>query len=109
MAAAEPTGTRARVDAMEEIEALVAFESRAPGSDAERRAAGRMAGRLRDLGRDVEIEPFSTWPGWLGAYALLALAGIAACVVSVSQPVVGACIASAAFVLVMIDAGGVTA
>ncbi len=52
-----------------------------------------MAGRLRDLGRPAEIEPFSTWPGWLGAYALLAAAGIAACVVSVSQPVVGACMA----------------
>jgi hypothetical protein len=109
MAAAKPTGIRARVDAMAEIEALVAFEGRAPGSDAERRAAGRMAGRLCDLGRPAEIEPFSTWPGWLGAYSLLAAAGIAACVVSVSQPVVGACIATTAFVLLMIDAGGVAA
>ncbi len=109
MAAAEPTGTRARVDAMAEIEALVSFEGRGPGSDAERRAAGRLAGRLRELGRPAEIEPFSTWPGWLGAYSLLVAAGIAACVVSVSQPVVGACLATTAFVLLMIDAGGVAA
>ena len=47
MAAGERSGTRGRIDAIAEIEALAGFPGRAPGTDAERRAARHAAGRLR--------------------------------------------------------------
>ena len=50
------------MDPLPEIEALVAFEGRAPGSDAERRAAGHLADRLEALGRTAEIEPIQVRP-----------------------------------------------
>jgi hypothetical protein len=41
----------ALIDAREEIEALVGFEGRGPGTDAERRAAMHVSARLEHLGR----------------------------------------------------------
>jgi hypothetical protein len=94
------------MDPLAEADALVAFEGRAPGSDAERRAALHLARRLRELGRQAEVEPVDAWPGWPGALALLAVAGAAASVLSVSEPVAGAALAAAALLLYLVDAGG---
>ena len=90
----------------EEIEALVDFEGRAPGSDAERRAAAHLAARLLDRGREAEVEPADTWPGWPVAYAAYALAGIVGSVVSVSSPIPGAALVLAATLLTFLEASG---
>jgi len=50
------------VDSLAEIEDLVAHEGRAPGTDAERRAARHLAGRLRELGREASTEATSVHP-----------------------------------------------
>ncbi|MGH3334422.1 MAG: acyltransferase family protein, partial [Nocardioides sp.] len=49
-----------------------------PGTDAERRAAGRLAERLREMGRKVTIEPTYVHPEYslvIAAHLLLAIAG----------------------------------
>src|SRR5687768_11496840 len=51
-----------QMDSLAEIEHLVAHESRAPGTDAERRAARHLVGRLRDLGREAGTEATSVHP-----------------------------------------------
>jgi hypothetical protein len=47
----------AGIETREEIEALVAYEGRGAGTDAERRAAEHLARRLRAIGREGEVEP----------------------------------------------------
>jgi Peptidase family M28 len=95
------------VDTFAEAEALVdGFGPRGPGSDAERRAASHLAGRLRDQGRQAELEAFSTWPGWPLAYAIHAVLGIAAGVLAVYAPLPGATLALAAVVLTLLDVSG---
>jgi hypothetical protein len=74
------------VDALREIEALVGFEGRWPGTDAERRAARHLEERLRALGRDAEIEPTSVWPNWPITHAIHALLAIVGSVLSVTAP-----------------------
>ena len=78
------------VDAMQEIEALVAFEGRWPGTDAERRAALHLEARLKTLGREAEVEPASIFPNYPITHAIHALIGIVGSVLSVYEPVVGA-------------------
>lgn len=77
------------IDAMREIEGLVAFEGRWPGTDAERRAARHLEGRLREAGRDVEIEPTSVYPNYALTHAIHALVAIVGSVLSVYTPLVG--------------------
>jgi len=65
-------------DRRELIEELCSFEGRWPGTDAERRAANRLAERLRAAGRKAAIEPTYVHPEYslvMGAHVLLALAG----------------------------------
>jgi peptidase M28-like protein len=50
------------VDPLTEIEDLVAHEERGPGTDAERRAARHLVGRLRAIGRDAGTEATSVLP-----------------------------------------------
>ena len=90
----------------EEIEALVAFEGRSPGSDAERRAASHLADRLRGDGRDAELEHADAWPHWPLAFALCALAAIVGSVVSVSAPIPGAALVLAAALLTFLEGSG---
>jgi hypothetical protein len=63
-------------DRRELIEELCSFEDRWPGTDAERRAANRLAERLRATGRRVAIEPTCVHPEYslvIAAHALLAI------------------------------------
>jgi hypothetical protein len=90
----------------EEIEALVDFEGRAPGSDAERRAAAHLADRLRGEGREVDVEPVDTWPRWHLAYAAYALAAVVGSVVSVYSPIPGAALVLASTLLTFLEASG---
>jgi peptidase M28-like protein len=60
------------------IEELCSFKGRWPGTDAERRAANRLAERLRERGRKVTVEPTYVHPEYslvIAAHALLALGG----------------------------------
>jgi uncharacterized membrane protein YhaH (DUF805 family) len=78
------------IDPTQEIEDLVAFEGRGPGTDAERRAAVHLERRLRDLGREAESEPTSVHPNYPLAHALHALIAIVGSVLSVTVPLAGA-------------------
>jgi hypothetical protein len=96
------------IDTFAEADRLVDdFGPRGPGTDAERRAAAHLAGRLGELGRDIETESFSTWPGWPLAYALHAGLAIAGSALAVDLPVVGAALAAGAMLLTLLDASGV--
>src|SRR5215211_6862682 len=90
----------------EEIEALVEFEGRGPGSDAERRAAKHLVERLRAMGREAETETVDTWPKWALTYAVHAFLVIVGSVVSVIVPVIGALLVLVVVVLTFLDAIG---
>jgi hypothetical protein len=74
---------------MEVIRELCSFEGRGPGTDAERRAANALAGRLRSLGRRVDIEPFFSHPQYAIVHLIHALLGIAGSLLATVQPAVG--------------------
>jgi Peptidase family M28 len=95
------------IDTFAEAEALVdGFGARAPGSDAERRAARHLAGRLRAQGRQAELESFSAWPAWQLAYAFHAALAIVGSALSVELPIVGAALVLAAVLLTLLDVSG---
>jgi hypothetical protein len=71
---------------MQDIEALVAHAGRAPGTDAERRAARQLEERLRASGRTVAVEPFDVWPNWPLAHLIHALAAVIGSLLAVSSP-----------------------
>ena len=77
------------VAAREEIDALVAFAGRGPGSDAERRAAKHLAGRFAGLGREADIENVDAWPRWPAAWALSFAVAVLGSVVAVDHPLLG--------------------
>lgn len=89
-----------------EIEALVAFHGRGPGTDAERRAAEHLAGRLRALGRDAAVEPVAVWPDYARAHMVHALLAIAGSVLSVPFPAGGAVLAFLALASALGDLTG---
>jgi Peptidase family M28 len=91
----------------EEIEGLVAFEGRGPGTDAERRTAGQLAERLQELGREAELESIDVWPNWPMTYAIHVAMAIVGSVVSVTVPLVGALLVLIAVVLTFLDAIGI--
>lgn len=65
-------------DRSELIDELCSFEGRWPGTDAERRAANHLAGRLRGSGRRALVEPTYVHPEYalvIAAHLLLAIAG----------------------------------
>jgi Peptidase family M28 len=94
-----------RMDLRSDIEALVDVGRRAPGSDAERRAAAYLRQRLEGLDREVEVESVDAWPAWPLAYAILAAAAVVGSVLSVSVPALGAALALVAALLTFLDAG----
>ena len=97
--------TEQGLDLLAELDAVVDLGRRAPGSDAERRTAQHLEGRLEHLGRSAEIEPFTAYPHWPLACLLLASASIAASVLAVYVPVAGATLALVAALLLFLDAG----
>jgi hypothetical protein len=93
------------LSAFDEIDALVEVGPRAPGSDAERRAALHIQARLTSLGRQAVVEPITAWPHWPQAYALCATLSVLGSVLSVSLPPAGAALALAGALLLFLDAG----
>ncbi len=71
------------------IEDLCGFEARGPGTDAERRAANRLADELRGLGRRARIEPIHVHPEYSLVVALHLLLALAGSLVALTSPPVG--------------------
>jgi hypothetical protein len=74
---------------IEGIRELCSFEGRGPGTDAERRAASALAGRLRGMGRRADIEPFFCHPQYAVVHLIHAALGIAGSLVATIEPAAG--------------------
>jgi hypothetical protein len=74
---------------MEVIRELCSFKERGPGTDAERRAANMLAGRLRGSGRRADIEPFYAHPQYPVVHLIHALMGVAGSLIATIQPAAG--------------------
>lgn len=79
------------------IDGLCEFEGRGPGTDAERRAANWLAGRLKGIGRRARIEPIHVHPEYSLVVALHLLVALAGGLVALASPAIG-------FALVLIAA-----
>jgi Peptidase family M28 len=96
------------IDAFAEAERLVdEFGPRPPGSDAERRAAKHLVGRLHDVGREAEVEAFAVWPAWATGYAINAGVAVVGSVLSVSNGTVGTIVVLLATILTFLDLSGI--
>lgn len=71
------------------IAELCSFEGRGPGTDAERRAANMLAGRLRAMGRRAEVEPTYVQPQYALVHLIHVGLAIAGSIVAISQPAIG--------------------
>ncbi len=81
----------------EDVELLCSFRARRAGSDAERRAAKRFAGRLEGGGRRVATEPIHVHPRWAAVHLLHCLLAAAGSLLAAVSPALG-------FALVLIAA-----
>jgi peptidase M28-like protein len=88
---------------LETIAMLAAFERRGPGTDAERRAARRLAQELFRAGHRVTTESFWCRPNWAFAHAWHVALALAGSLLSVTQPTVGAALLTAALLSVLAD------
>lgn len=88
---------------MELVRELCSFEGRGPGTDAERRAAKMLAGRLEGMGRSVEVEPTYVHPQYALVHALHAAVAIAGSVVATALPAVGFALVLAAAASTYLD------
>jgi hypothetical protein len=82
---------------------LAGIERRGPGTDAERRAAGRLARELFAAGYKVRTETFWCRPNWALAQAWHVALALAGSLVSVSHPAVGAGMLAAALLSMLSD------
>jgi hypothetical protein len=94
------------MDALSEIEALVACEGRWAGSEGERRAAEHLAGRLHSLGREVELEPAVVHPDYPLTYVLHILLALVGGAASTRRPKLGAAALSATIASAFGDSSG---
>jgi hypothetical protein len=88
---------------IEIIRELCSFEGRLTGTDAERRAANSLAGRLRGSGRKVEVEPIYVHPqvGLVhGAHCALGFAGS---LLAIASPPAGFAVVLATAVSMYLD------
>jgi Peptidase family M28 len=91
------------VDPLREIEELVHFEGRWPGTDAERRAAVHLQQKLMRMDREAELEPIQVRPNFPVVYALLAVLAVAGSVVSVKSAIAGVIILLVVTLLTLAD------
>jgi hypothetical protein len=94
------------VDSLAEIEGLVAHEGRWPGTDAERRAARHLVGRLRDLGREAGAEATTVHPNYALTHLIHALLAIGGGLLATAQPLAGTLVVLAAAVSAFGDLTG---
>jgi menaquinone-dependent protoporphyrinogen IX oxidase len=90
----------------QEVEALTSVGPRRAGSEAERRTARMIETQLRDLGREVEVEPMRVRPSFALTHLVHAVVGVVASVLSVYVPVAGLLLAAAATVSAFGDLTG---
>lgn len=83
---------------------LTEFAGRGAGTDAERRAAGWLAGETRSPTRDTFVETFWCRPNWALAHAWHSLLAVAGSLLIVSHPRLGGTVQLAALVCVVLDA-----
>jgi hypothetical protein len=88
---------------MDVIRELCSFENRLAGSDAERRAANRLATRLRDGGRRAEVEPIYVHPRYGLVHAAHCALGFAGSLLAIVQPAIGFAIVLATAVSMYLD------
>src|SRR4051794_27307566 len=88
---------------MDVIRELCSFEGRLAGTDAERRAANRLANRLREIGRRAEIEPTYVHPQYALVHATHCALGFAASLLAIVQPAIGFAIVLATAVSMYLD------
>src|SRR5436190_7212555 len=94
------------IDALTEVEDLVEFEGRGPGTDAERRAAAHLVKRLEDLGRHADTESIRVFPKYALAHLIHALLAIVGSVLAVTAPLAGALLVLLALVSASLDLTG---
>jgi hypothetical protein len=94
------------IEPHQEMQELVDFEARGPATDAERRAAGHLATRLRELGRDAEVEPIRVFPNYGLTHVIHALLGIVGSVISITSPLAGTVIVLVAAASAALDLTG---
>jgi hypothetical protein len=80
------------VPPLDTISDLVAFRGRWPGTRAERHAAEYLAGELRSLEREANVEPIRVRPAYHLTHALHALLAVVGGIVSVRTPALGVAI-----------------
>jgi hypothetical protein len=85
------------------IAELCAFPGRLAGTDAERRAADYLAGRLRGLGRRVDVEPTYVHPQAPLVWAAHCAVALAGSLLSVGEPAVGFALVLAAATSLYLD------
>jgi hypothetical protein len=71
------------------IARLVGFTGRAPGTVAENEAAGYLAGKLRERGREAEVEHIRVRPAYHLTLALHAALAVLGSIVAVNTPALG--------------------
>ncbi|HTU88148.1 MAG TPA: M28 family peptidase [Solirubrobacteraceae bacterium] len=91
---------------LETIRALAAFERRGPGTDAERRAARRLAGDLMAQRYRVRIETFWCRPNWALAHAWHVALAVVGSLLSPSHPTAGAILLAIALASILMDEMG---
>ena len=94
------------MDPLAEIEGLVAYEARWPGSDAERRAARHLVARLRDLGREAGAEATSVHPSYALTHLIHALLALGGGLLATAQPLAGTLVVLAAAISAFGDLTG---
>jgi Peptidase family M28 len=98
-----------RRDAVQQIDAITSIGPRRAGSEAERRTARHLQGRLQELGRVAELEPTRVRPNFALTHLVHAVAGIVASVLSVYVPTAGLILAVVATVSAFGDLTGSSA
>lgn len=96
-----------RMDAVAEIAALTAERGRSAGTDAERRAAVLLRGRLRDLGRDAQLQTVHVRPRFGLAHAGHSALAVVGSVAAVESPAVGGALVLVAALSTLLDVTGV--
>jgi hypothetical protein len=67
-----------------------------------------LAGRLEELGREVQTEPFPVWPAWATGYAINAGIAVAGSVLAVSSAILGTALVLVATILTFLDLSGIS-
>src|SRR4051812_44970425 len=92
--------------AVQDLDDLKKISPRRAGSEAERRAARHLEKRLQELGREARTEPIRVRPDFGLTYAIHAVAGVVASVLSVYAPLLGLALAAVATISAFGDLTG---